>query len=280
MSNAVSEDFPFQVKYGNVSKHPKPRIVQQRDCKTNFYNNESPDFFRISSMKEDPHGYHNPYLDEVLKVDRSEEFKKLDFVQQQIRLIDQIKSRREYSQNPKILRYIRSDFDISMQEKRERNQKESSKFNESAKYCLTSTKPEDLKMYNDTLKKLVHISPKMSYKLKETLDLSNVEKIGNEGIAVTDYDKKNLETLKCPIEPRKSGYLCNLNDYHISEADKFDPSSCFTFNRKPHVRYNPLKDMVESEKLPPVINQKWDSFSQKYILLLIFLASSCSWEKR
>ena len=63
--------------------------------------------FRLDSMIENRNGYNNPFLDEVIKVDRSEEFKKMDFNRQQINLIDKIKSRREFSQNPKILRYIR-----------------------------------------------------------------------------------------------------------------------------------------------------------------------------
>ena len=71
-------------------------------------------------MIENKNGYNNPFLDEVIKLDRSEQLKKMNFNRKQIGIIDFIKSKREYSQDPKILRHIRTDFDIEMQDKRER----------------------------------------------------------------------------------------------------------------------------------------------------------------
>ena len=69
-------------------------------------------------MKEK--GYRNPYLDEVIKVDRSEEFKKFENNKQRLELIDYLKSNRKYSQDPSKLKYIQSELDIEMYKKRKK----------------------------------------------------------------------------------------------------------------------------------------------------------------
>ena len=53
----------------------------------------------------------NPFLNEVIKVDRSENLKKLSSDRKNVNFIDFIKSNRKYSQDPKIIRYINSDVD-------------------------------------------------------------------------------------------------------------------------------------------------------------------------
>ena len=265
-ANAVSHDFPFKAKHEDIAPYEEPKLPPQstRISPVNCYNNESPSMFRLDSMVLNKNGYNNPFLDEVIKVDRSEEFKKMEFNRQQINLIDKIKSRREYSQNPKIVRYIRSDFDISMQDKRERNLKERNKIKDIKKYTLTEGDENAKKsqLYDETITKLHNFSPKMSYKIKRNLDLDNLSPFSNNKL-ISEYDKENYKTLTCPLEPKKSGYLKNLNDYHISEADTFDEGKVFHFNRKPQVEYNLVKDKIETTQAPLVTNKKWDAFYEK-----------------
>ena len=269
-ANAISQDFPFPVKHEEMSpfSHKKP-IPKTRLTVANYYNNESPSMFRLDSMIENKNGYNNPFLDEVIKVDRSEEFKKMDFNRQQINLIDKIKTRREFSQNPKILRYIRSDFDIAMQEKRERNLKERNKGEEQKKFTLTEGDDNEKKkqMYDETLTKLHNISPKIGYRLKKHLELDNLTSISN-GKLISDYDKENYKTLTCSLEPKKSGYLRNIHDYDISEADKFDESKVFHFNVKPQVEYNLVKDKIETLQSPVIRHKKWDAFYENFFMLM------------
>ena len=106
---SVSENFPL---YHNENI-PVYSPIKEKKHKKNISNirimvsNEHPDIFRIKGIKEG--GYKNPFLNEVLKVDRDEYFKKMQEVGKKIKLIDVIKSSRKYSQDPKYFSLINND---------------------------------------------------------------------------------------------------------------------------------------------------------------------------
>lgn len=108
-SGSVSEDFPL---YHNENI-PVYSTIKEKKHKKNISNirimvsNEHPDIFRIKGIKEG--GYMNPFLNEVLKVDRDEYFKKMQEIGKKIKLIDVIKSSRKYSQDPKYFSLINND---------------------------------------------------------------------------------------------------------------------------------------------------------------------------
>ena len=265
--NSVSEDFPLRVSYELVRQPAiKPIIHTHRKYNINCYNNESPEFFRLESMVQNKKGYNNPFLDEVIKVDRSEEFKKLDKTKERIKLIDQIKSNRKYSQNPNILKYIKSDFDVQMQEKREKNKnyKRNISLNNSIKINLNE-EDKDINI-PDTINRLNHCNPKINYKLKRHMLLTDCNEYNNNKYKVSNYDAKNFKELSCPMESRKSAFLANYNDYSISEADNYDDTKFFHFERNPVTKYNLVKDKIETIKAPPYLVPKWDAFYEKYIL--------------
>ena len=156
-----------------------------------------------------------------------------------------------------------------MQEKRERNLKERNKGEEQKKFTLTEGDDNEKKkqMYDETLTKLHNISPKIGYRLKKHLELDNLTSISN-GKLISDYDKENYKTLTCSLEPKKSGYLRNIHDYDISEADKFDESKVFHFNVKPQVEYNLVKDKIETLQSPVIRHKKWDAFYENFFMLM------------
>lgn len=113
--NASSQNFPMKTFYGNVS--PK-QTLKEKPCirlfpdLRNGFNNESPDFFRMDSMKENMTGYKNPYLNVVKTLDRSLFYKNNQSCIDHINMINKIKSRKELSQNPKILKQLCFSTDI------------------------------------------------------------------------------------------------------------------------------------------------------------------------
>ena len=265
--NAISEDFPLpKAKYENIFiPTEKPIIhIKKDEYGKNCYNNESPDFFRLDTMTENKRGYKNPYLDEVISFDRNENFKKMDFNRNQIKLIDFIKSRREYSQNPKILKYIRTDFDITMQEKRERNLKERLEPKVINKYTITEG--NDPERYNTLLTKINDVQPKLPVKLKKYLIFDDMQPL-NKSYNINGLNKNKFEKFVCDVDPMKSSYLKNLNDYKISEADKYDENSMFYYNKKPLIEYNAIKDKVIQIDSPPYMSKKWDNFYQNFFML-------------
>ena len=118
-NNSISKDFPL---YHNdlipIYKSNKILPKGKKILFSNVYTNEHPDFLKLDCMKEK--GYRNPYLDEVIKVDRSEEFKNLENNKPRLQLINYLKCNRKYSQDPSKLKYIQSQFDIEMYKKRKR----------------------------------------------------------------------------------------------------------------------------------------------------------------
>ena len=170
VSNYISEDFPLpRGKYERTDPyhHKIEKPKKNKNPLTNYYNNELPDFIKLDTMIENKNGYNNPFLDEVIKLDRSEQMKKMNFNRKQIGIIDFIKSKREYSQDPKILRHIRTDFDIEMQDKRERVLK----IDKEKKPNFTLSKDNEPKkdMFINSLIKLNRYVPKLSYITKKIL---------------------------------------------------------------------------------------------------------------
>ena len=110
-SNSISEDFPlYHSNLIPIFQTEKIIPKGKRIIFANVYTNEHPDFLKLDCMKEK--GYRNPYLDEVIKVDRSEELKKLESNKPRLELINYLKSNRKYSQDPSKLKYIQSEFDV------------------------------------------------------------------------------------------------------------------------------------------------------------------------
>ena len=269
MSNYISEDFPLpRAKYEKIKINHQNVPVKIRKNLSNFYNNELPDLFKLDTMVENKNGYNNPYLNEVIKLDRSEEFKKMNFNRKQIKIIDFIKSRREYSQNPDILKYIRSDFDIEMQNKRERVLKEKDEEKPIYKYTLTEENEPRKGLYIQTLKKLNQLTPKLNVIHKRDIIKENVIPI-SKSVNVSIHDLEKVKSLNCDIEPMKSSYIANKNDFKISEAEKFNINDrYFFFDRKPLIEYNPIKDKEEVKNRPPLMNNKWEAFNENFLMLM------------
>ena len=106
-SNSISKDFPLYHSeiipiYSSIrrKKYYQKKISDIRI----MVSNEHPDIFRIKGIKEG--GYMNPFMNEVLKVDREEYLKKMQEIGKKIKLIDIIKSSRKFSQDPKYLELI------------------------------------------------------------------------------------------------------------------------------------------------------------------------------
>lgn len=114
--NASSINFPMKTFYGNVSPQ---RELRDKACirlfpdLRNGFNNESPDFFRMDSMKENMTGYKNPYLNVVKTLDRSLFYKNNESCIDHINMINKVKCRRDLSQNPKILKQLGFSTDIN-----------------------------------------------------------------------------------------------------------------------------------------------------------------------
>ncbi len=159
-----------------------------------------------------------------------------------------------------------------MQEKRERNmnyQKAPEK--DFHINLIKDTNKEDNKNSNkfgevnvtDTLNRLNHYNPKINYKLKRNMVLTDIDRFSDTDFKISNFDNQNFDKLKCDLPPRKSGYMSNTNDYKISEADKLDDNKFFHFERKPEVRYNLVKDKIETVQGPPYDVPKWNAFYEK-----------------
>jgi hypothetical protein len=117
--NRTSKEFPMKTFYGNINpvnqKAHRPIIKLFPDLRNGF-NNESPDFFRMDSMRENETSYKNPYLNVVKTVNRSLFYKNNQSCIDHIKLINKVKSKKELSQNPKILKQICYSTDINILE--------------------------------------------------------------------------------------------------------------------------------------------------------------------
>ena len=258
-NNSISKDFPL---YHNelIPIYSSDKIIPKGKKTTprNIYTNEHPDFLKLDCMEEK--GYRNPYLDEVIKVDRSEELKNLENNKPRLELLNYLKSNRKYSQDPSKLKYIQSQFDVEMYKKRKRIQE--IKDNNNSKNIYTV--PSDLN-YNSILTKLNYYAPKADYHNVKYRSIENGHKKGKWIISKENFEK--LKKINSDLEPQKSAYLNNCNDYKISEAAKRDKSRELTFKRNDFLKVNIITGYKEKIKLPEERNEKWGKFYENFFLM-------------
>ena len=95
-NNRISDDFPLpRCQYEEIDFPSKKPLTRKILNMQNLFNNEVPDVFILNTIKENESGYNNPFLSEVIKFDRSEQFKKINSTRDQVKLIDHIKSKRK-----------------------------------------------------------------------------------------------------------------------------------------------------------------------------------------
>ena len=263
----ISKNFPlYHSKLIPIYKPPEEKKYTQgkRTKEINFYTNEHPDFFRLDSMKLN--GYRNPFLDEVIKVDRNEHFDKMKSNVEQINLIDYIKSDRKLSQDPKVLRGIRSEFDIQMHKKRQQiSEERKNKIRNANKHTINV---DDIKNYDNILKELDKYTPKINYKMKRTIDPDENDKtIGKYFTSTLNYDK--LKQLNCQFDPNKSAYISNSNDYKISEANGKDKQKEFSHQRRTITDFNLINNKKRKITPPLFNNEKWSPFYENFYMTMI-----------
>ena len=266
----ISEDFPLyhsdlipiysdpdSNKYKHSHTFAKDRIL---------YTNEHPEFFRLKGMKQG--GYFNPYINESIKVDRSECLKKLSNDRKNVNFIDFIKSNRKYSQDPKILKYITVDSNKELKLKRMGKNKLNNILTENneTKEDKNNITLNEKNNYCNIIKKLNYFVPKIDYRIKNTLDLDE-----------NDLNKSNkrcntignLKQDKIPIKLSKPFNIKNYSNFKFSDMnnDINKNSDYFKFNRKIVRQYNPIKDKMETITPPPFNNKKWSTFLENYFLI-------------
>ena len=230
--SSISEDFPL---YHNslipTIKKPKEKPKGKKILYVNTYTNEHPDFLKLDYMKEK--GYRNPYLNEVIKVDRSEAFKKLENIKQRLGIINYLKRNRKYSQDPSKLKYIQTEFDVEVTKKRKK---------------IHEINKNNLELNNLNNKYITIDSNDSNY--------SNI------------LNRDKLEKIKSEFELEKSSYLSNLNDYKISEANQRDKNREFNFKRNDYMKTNIITGYNEKIKLPEEKNERWGKFHENYFLMM------------
>ena len=267
---SISKDFPLY--HSDIIPIYQSNKIIPKGKKTIFsnnYTNEHPDFLKLDCMKEK--GYRNPYLDEVIKVDRSEEFKKFENNKQRLELIDYLKSNRKYSQDPSKLKYIQSELDIEMYKKRKKmylNEYKNKENDNNNKYVTTD--PSD-KNYYTIINELNRFAPKvhyqnMQYRKKDFKNEKN--NLNEQKYIITEENVEKLKKLKSDFEPNKSSYITNCNDYKISEAASRDKNRELTFKRNDFIKCNIITGKKEKIKLPSEINEKWSKFYENYFLMM------------
>ena len=266
VNGEMSKDFPlYHTSLIPIYQPLEEKIYFQgkRTKELNFYTNEHPDFFRLDGMKLN--GYRNPFLDEVIKVDRNEQFNKMNSNAEQIELINYIKSNRKFSQDPKVLRVIMNEFDRQMQTKRQQISEDRKKKKVEHKYAININ---DINNYDKIVKQLDSYTPRINYKMKKTIDPDeNSKKIGKYFTSEDNYDK--LKQITCQYNPHKSAYITNSNDYKISEANGRDKQKEFTHKRKSLTQFNLINYKNENIKPPLSINEKWSKFYENFYMTLL-----------
>lgn len=256
--NAISQEFPLASLHANrnpvKNKEDKPTLRIFTNIKNGF-NNESPDFFKIDSMQENKHTYKNPFLGEVLQEDRNLFLKNLSKTREQIvHTIDVLKSNRDYSQNPQYLKSVKSSFDFDLISKRNQIKLAREKYaSEEKNSPIKIDKSNDKDLYKETIKKLHHdYSPKHHYLVKKSLDFNQFKTLNN------------IDTpLNLNIDPRKSAYLKNYNDYQIKENYQENKDNFFILNKKEGKDFNCITDKTKVIPSEKYMSPKWNSFYEK-----------------
>ena len=268
----ISQDFPlYHSDLIPTYKDPNNRKHSHTISKNRYiYTNEHPEIFRLEGMKEG--GYYNPYISESCKVDRSEFLKKLPLDRKNVKFIDFIKSNRKYSQDPKIIRYITVDTNRELRNKRLGNRKNNKSNNLTMSQENDKITPTEGNKYFNLIKKLNHYVPKIDYRIKNTLEIDNINNnddnsrrchtIGNIN------DDELIKEMATEAKNIKPSNMKNYSNFTFSEmdADKNQKEHVFKFNRKLVKHYNPIKDKLEIIKPPPFKNSKWSLFLENYFL--------------
>ena len=269
LNGSVSKDFPLFHSniipiYINKEKHSK------KPYKNRFIlTNEHPDFFKLDGMKEE--GYKNPYLNEVIKFDRNETYKNIDFARRQLNLINFINSSRNYSQDPKITRYITNANVNEINKKREQKLKDKMRIKKRSNTQENNQNIKLISIKDKIINKLEKFIPKIDYKMTSTIDYSKPIKTEYETINESKKNKndenvRSYENIfkKNILYSQKSAYLKNLNDYNISEAQQRDLYMGLNYQRKPCFRNNLIKGKLNIIEPPPYRGENWGAFLENY----------------
>ena len=262
-SGSVSEDFPL---YHN-EKIPVYSTIKEKKHKKNISNirimvsNEHPDIFRIKGIKEG--GYMNPFLNEVLKVDRDEYFKKMQEIGKKIKLIDVIKSSRKYSQNPKYFSLINNDEYYKSKNTIEYSKPEI--YGQPPNFSLSLDSNNNF--LNNALRTLNKERKRITRNnTKKNIDLDKMKKIGDNFI-INQNDINKIKNVQCSFNLDKSSYISNLNNFEFSEIPKEDENKEFFYPRKPVYKLNPIMNTKTLLYPPPYIFPKWSNFAENYFVL-------------
>jgi len=262
LSGSVSEDFPLYhsdlIPIYHAHKLPEHK-KNVSDVRTTV-SNEHPDLFRIKGMKEG--GYINPFLNEILKVDREEFFKKIEETGKKIKMIDVIKNSRKYSQDPKYLNLINND-DYN-KKKRLIDYKPPEKIKKISNVIFSMDNKNNL---NTALRNLnMERKRIISDHLSKSLDKKNLKKIG-DNFLINPKDINKVNNLHCSFSVDKSSYISNINNFEFSDNSKGNESYDFTYPRKEIYRLNPLNSKESILHPPPYIFPRWSKFSENYFVL-------------
>lgn len=267
MPNSISYEFPFRTKFGNVYKSNSFKEVTRH--KDNFplneYNNELPDIFRLDSMTQSTRMYQNPYLNEVLPVDRKEFYKNYEKTKTKIQLIDKIKKSRKLSQEPSILKSIRNEHEHI----NPKLYKSQSLNNVISSFIKPKVELNGITTPNYTNKIMLLYksnSPKIGFRLRNEIETSKNEILGDK-LHCSPFDKEKVEKLQSNIDSKHSAYLGNINNYNIKENYNENKRCKFEFLRKTKTIYNPITNETKTVKPDNFTNDKWDSYSETFELL-------------
>ena len=271
-NGSVSKDFPLYHTNLIPVYTSKERISHKPYKNAFILTNEHPDFFKLDGMKEE--GYKNPYLNEVIKVDRSECFKEIDSARKQLNLINFINSNRKYSQDPKILRYILNAESKDIKTKREHILKKRSNTQENNSNSNNNNNNyKQLALRDKIANSLEKYIPKIDYKMTSTIDYTKPVRTEYETLndlkssREMNAERKNRNLLKKYnffFDEKKSAYLKNFNDYKISEAQQRDLYKGFNYQRKPSFRYNLFKGKYDTITPPEYRGESWSSFHENF----------------
>ncbi len=211
--NASSKDFPMKTFYGNISPQ---KYVRDTACirlfpdLRNGFNNESPDFFRMDSMKENITGYKNPFLNVVKTLDRSLFYKNNESCIEHIKMLNKAKSKRELSQNPKILKQLCFSTDINKLENRLHKESKTSPY----MYKTLSSEFSNLE-YEKKIKMLNgEYLPNHNYITKKSFHIKKVNEnqFMNDSIGIKmNEEGKNEDKLGCIKNNINTNIISNTN---------------------------------------------------------------------
>ena len=274
--NSCSEDFPFRTKFGNVIKNDIAPVLHRRISPICYeYNNETPDMFKLDIMKKGSLKYNNPYLDEVVGVDRSESLKNIEKSGKIIKMLDEIKGNFKVNRDEDFLNRIKSEKEME----RINLYKSKSTTNMFKKNIdlnnnrLKLTYDTNYNQYKKTLFKLYESHRNrndvlLNHKLSKEVDPKSLTYIAEDiKMKCSILDKEKLENLKSKINNKQSSYLTNMNTFDIKESYNENKRCKFEFIRKPYIIYNPITNVYSRVKPDNILKDKWDSYEESYYLL-------------